>query len=259
MGLSVQQSDAFRRQYGRLPEQHRRRVKAAIEKLRLSPDLPGLNVERVKGATGKINSCRVSAGMRLLFEHAQEGICLLAVGGHDFVYREGLLYLIPVPALGSEEIPVRDDLGGWTVFESYDLMEDLWPEELDDLRAEFLDSIQDAIRDGLKGGTQGKASVPPSMTSGAAAQLNVIPGASTAPCRPVLVAFCFDGDQFGDRLREIAYHSGIHCPQTRFIVLVTSQWNPREWKRNHETAFDQLAARYVIYFFGFESLTLLRS
>ena len=85
--------------------------------------------------------------------------------------------------------------------------------------------------------------------------INIIPSDLKGPCRDVLVAFCFDGDSFNDRLREVAYHAGIHCPEKKLIVLVTSRWNPREWKKNHEEAFANLIAKLAVFFVGFGKLS----
>ncbi len=56
------------------------------------------------------------------------------------------------------------------------------------------------------------------------------------------------------RTREVAYHAGIHCPETKLVILVTSQWNPKEWKKSHEKAFADLNATRLIYFAGFGRL-----
>ena len=83
--------------------------------------------------------------------------------------------------------------------------------------------------------------------------VNVIPGEREGECREVLLGFCFDRDKFRDRLREIAYHAGIHCRETKLVVIVTSQWDPTEWK-NHEEAFAGLNAKVVIFLSAFERL-----
>jgi hypothetical protein len=100
--------------------------------------------------------------------------------------------------------------------------------------------------------TGGKAPVRGSQDIGG--PINVIPGEREGECREILLGFCFDRDKLGERLREIAYHAGIHCPQTRVVVIVTSQWDPTEWKKNHEEAFGDLKAKVVIFLAAFEKL-----
>jgi hypothetical protein len=103
--------------------------------------------------------------------------------------------------------------------------------------------------------TSGKAQILGSQDVGG--PINVIPAEGQGECRQVLLGFCFDGDKFGDRLREVAYHAGIHCPETKLVVMVTSQWNPTEWKKNHEEAFADLKAKVVIFIAGFGTLVRL--
>ena len=92
----------------------------------------------------------------------------------------------------------------------------------------------------------------PQDTSG---PINVIPSEPGHECRQVLVAFCFDRDNLGDRLREIVYHAGIHCrEQTKLVMIVTSQWDPTEWKKKHEKAFADLDARVAIFLAAFGKL-----
>jgi hypothetical protein len=88
------------------------------------------------------------------------------------------------------------------------------------------------------------------------APINVIPSEAVGSCQSILIAFCFDGDPFNDRFREIAYHAGIHCPDTtKLIIIITSHWNAKDWKKNHEKAFADLKAMKIIYFAGFGRLT----
>jgi hypothetical protein len=69
-----------------------------------------------------------------------------------------------------------------------------------------------------------------------------------------LLAFCFDGDSFAKRLREVVYHA-VHCPDTKLVLFVTSKWEPTEWKQNHEQAFADLGAEVVIFLATFGRLT----
>lgn len=122
----------------------------------------------------------------------------------------------------------------------------------------------------LRGGTSGKAKPTPAsalafpeknsfglppLTSHFA---NAIPGAGQVPCTGLLLGYCFDGDSFDDRLREIVYHASVHCPETAMIVLVTTKWSPETWRRKHEQAFRDLRAMVAIYFYLDTSGTLSR-
>jgi hypothetical protein len=100
--------------------------------------------------------------------------------------------------------------------------------------------------------TAGKAQVRGTQEVGG--PINIIPAEGEGECQQVLLAFCLDGDKFGDRLREIAYHAGIHCPETKLVVIVTSQWNPTEWKKNHDEAFTDIKAKVVIFLTAFRNL-----
>jgi len=258
--LDVWPTDAFNRQFERLPQELRRRVRATVQKLKLSPSLPGLNVERVRGAAGKVSTCRVSDGVRLLFEPADGGIHLLAVGGYDAVREALSYYLIQMPENEEACTMVRPDRGElvddevpWSLidggyFSLLGILHELDVPEDDRIAVEKL------IRVSLEDGTDGRATPPPYGLSG---PLNVIPGSSAAECTPVLVAFCFDADRFSERLHEISDHAGIHCPQTRVIVLVTSQWDMKKWKRNHQVIFSKLAATLIVFFAGAGPLTRL--
>lgn len=69
----------------------------------------------------------------------------------------------------------------------------------------------------------------------------------------MLLGLCFDQDNLDDRLRDIAYHAGIHCGETKLVVIVTSQWDPKKWKK-HEKAFADLNAKVVIFVAAFGKL-----
>ena len=114
------------------------------------------------------------------------------------------------------------------------------------------DLMRSLISDTVGEDTAGKAEV--SGTQDIGGPINVIPAEGEGECQQVLLAFCLDGDKFGDRLREIAYHAGIHCPETKLVVIVTSQWNPTEWKKNHDEAFTDIKAKVVIFLTAFRNL-----
>ena len=113
-------------------------------------------------------------------------------------------------------------------------------------------SLFDLIPSYLGRGTEGKAKAMDGQ--GMAAYINVIPSDSEGPCQDLLVAFCFDNDNFDDRMRETAYHAGIHCPDTKAVVIVTSQWDPKKWSK-HVDAFERLNATVFVYLAGFGGLT----
>lgn len=107
----------------------------------------------------------------------------------------------------------------------------------------------------LRHGTSGKAKA---FGSGVSSPINMIPSdGSSGGCTPVLVAFCFDNDSFDARMREVAYHAGILCPDTEAVVLVTSKWDSKLWKRNHAGAFGSLKAKVLVYLAEFGKLTLV--
>ena len=81
----------------------------------------------------------------------------------------------------------------------------------------------------------------------------MIPSEHEGECREVLLGLCFDQDNFDGRLREIAYHAGIHCEKTKLVVFVTSQWDPKKWKK-HEKAFADLSAKVVIFLTAFRKI-----
>src|SRR5262249_50863322 len=112
------------------------------------------------------------------------------------------------------------------------------------------------LRDTISGtageGTEGKARVH--NPQGISGPINVIPSEHKGACRQVLLGFCFDQDNLDDRLREIVYHAGIHCQEeTKLVVIVTSQWDPKKWKK-HEKAFSDLNAKVVIFLALFRKL-----
>jgi len=262
----VEASTAFRKAYDRLSPILRARVDWTLGKLLVNPTLPGLSVEKVQGASDSVRSCRVTHSIRLIYEIVDSKIRLLYVGNHDAAYRKGAFYLV-VPQLLEQEV-LAEELGRFTMFRPEQIYTKEVYDELTPIVHEFevlspnipniVDVIIELIEQAIADGTDGKARpvFPVSQVqTQARGAINVIPSEIKGLCRDILVAFCFDRDSFNERLREVAYHAGIHCPGTKLIVLVTSQWDPKEWKRNHEDAFANLRAKLVVFFVGFGKLS----
>jgi len=119
--------------------------------------------------------------------------------------------------------PYRDRFEG--ILE--DLRSVLEEAKVSEVPNENICSIADLIVSTVADGTKGHARPLPQQ--GVEYTINVIPSEVTDGCRDMLVAFCFDADSFNERLREVAYHAGIHCPHTKLVILVTSQWKPIDW------------------------------
>jgi mRNA-degrading endonuclease RelE of RelBE toxin-antitoxin system len=252
-------STRFDRDYKKLNGFVRPRVDRTIDVLVKDPTRPGLNIERVKGSD-KAWSCRVNRSVRIIYRLRDSGtIELLSVGPHDVAYRAGAYYwLTLLPA--EEQIPASS-LEGFQMFtpSSNGMQQDLKGIDEHVLEAQVSGEVQNIaallrrlISATVEEDTAGKAQAQGLQDVGGS--INIIPAEGEGACREVLLAFCFDGDKFGDRLREIAYHAGIHCPKTKLVVIVTSQWNPTEWKKNHEEAFADLKARVVIFLAAFRRL-----
>ncbi len=66
-----------------------RRVREAIKKFQQSPDMPGLNLEQLKGTAGKKRLCtfRASDGLRVLLARIGHISVFLRAGHHDAIYR----------------------------------------------------------------------------------------------------------------------------------------------------------------------------
>jgi hypothetical protein len=111
------------------------------------------------------------------------------------------------------------------------------------------------IINALRDGTEGKAKAQGPEGALPLGNVNIIPSQVKGECKDVLLAFCFDGDSFEDRLREIVQHVGISCPRTRVVILTTSQWNPKVWKRKYEEAFTNMQPCVAIYLEGIAGLT----
>lgn len=252
---AIEASAGFQKAYKRLDRLLRERVELTIQKLATDPTLPGLHVERVRGASENVRSCRVTKGMRVIYETTSTGtVRLLCIGNHDVAYRKGVFYWM-LSRLVEEEIPT-ENFGRFAMFQRY--RAHIGEEINKDLSEVFSEAhvseniagtVIELIKKAIDSGTEGKARPPHDQEPWPEeAMMNVIPSAMKGPCREVLVAFCFDSDSFNGRLREVAYHAGIHCPDTKVVVLVTSQWNAKAWKKNHEKAFGDFGGTVVIYF-----------
>lgn len=231
----------------------------AIDILVTNPTRPSLKIERVQGSD-RAWSCRVTRAVRIIYRILDSGtIQLLLVGKHDAAYREGAWYWLAARR-AEDEIPASE-------------LEDFHMFTRSANGNEGLEGIETLVRDAnlssepmniagllrhlilatVGKDTGGKAQVRGTQDLGG--PINVIPAQGEGQCREVLLGFCFDRDSLADRLREIAYHAGIHCPATKLVVFVTSQWNPTEWKKNHEEAFVGLEANVVIFLAAFGKLT----
>lgn len=122
-----------------------------------------------------------------------------------------------------------------------------------DLPPDIVRYILDDLRKNLGGDTSGKKKrvVMPWENAG---PVNFIPSSVQGPCAPFLYAFCLDRDNFNMRLKEISDHAGIICPKTTHVILITSQWRPVDWERQHRAVYERLAARVYIFLAAFNRL-----
>lgn len=256
---TIQASTRFDRDYRKLDPVLRHRVDRAINILVTNPTRPSLNIERVQGSD-RAWSCRVTKAVRMIYRILDSGtIQLLLVGKHDAAYRQGAWYWLAARPV-EDEIPASE-LEDFHMFtrspngnEGLEGIEALVRDA--DLSRESMNTagvLRRLILATVGNDTAGKAQV--GGTEDVDGAINVIPSQGAGQCREVLLCFCFDRDSLAERLREIAYHAGIHCPGTRLVVFVTSQWNPTEWKKNHEEAFVDLKASVVIFLAAFGTLT----
>jgi mRNA-degrading endonuclease YafQ of YafQ-DinJ toxin-antitoxin module len=167
--MTIEKSTAFEKAYKKLAPILRSRVDRCIRKLIITPDLPGLNVEKVRGASSDVRSCRVTRGIRLIYKAlAPRVLRLLYVGDHDIAYREATWFWLA--ADGEAEIPAGQ-LGNFTMFSfEEDYLTQVNLEELKTLLVEaqisrgagyevgdLVGTIQELIASYLDGGTDGKA------------------------------------------------------------------------------------------------------
>jgi mRNA-degrading endonuclease RelE of RelBE toxin-antitoxin system len=249
----VWRAKSFAREYRKLDPVSKEQVDDTLGRLLRNPESPGLNVESVRGASRGVKSCRVSHSMRMIYRVSPDGILqLFHVAGHDTAYRKAVMHWVSAFELTGFE-PDREE------FEMLDMPHGERP-FVDEsvygslvemgLPSELTETILGVVHHSTEEGTQGKAKPVDRHGSVGGSSLNIIPSALPSPCHESLLVFCFDGDSFDDRLRETAYHAGIHCPNTRLVVFVTSKWDPTKWKKNHERAFEGLQARVVVLFAG---------
>jgi mRNA-degrading endonuclease RelE of RelBE toxin-antitoxin system len=77
----------FLRSWSRLPTQKRKPLQAKIRLLALSPAHPSLQAYRLMYPSGTIWGCRLSRGMRLLYQFDGGHLYLLDIGRHEIVER----------------------------------------------------------------------------------------------------------------------------------------------------------------------------
>ena len=81
--------------------------------------------------------------------------------------------------------------------------------------------------------------------------ISMIPGDVKGHCHPILFGFCYDGDDFSSRLREVLDHAAVLCRgTTRLVVVFTSHWDTGLWKSVYLREFEQIYATVYIYIFG---------
>jgi mRNA-degrading endonuclease RelE of RelBE toxin-antitoxin system len=250
-GVEILRTSRFTKELNNLDGTLRDRVHKTIANLKAVPTPRGLNREKIDGRW----TCRVSRAVRILYEMVPGvSITLVAVGQHDYVYRQNRLYF--VTTLGQEEDIPESESQEVTVFNMGFTMDNLWQEltgALGDTQAnDLVGHLMEIIPMALANDTEGKAKP---ITYGPGGVINMIPADEEGPCTPLLLGLCFDNDNFDNRMREVAYHAGILCPDTAAVVVVTSQWRPRDWKRHHADAFANLNAAVLVYFAGFGKLT----
>jgi hypothetical protein len=254
-------SAGFTKTYDKLPLHLQKRVVRTIDKLRSAPALRGLHVEPVKAASPYIRSCRVDAGVRLIFQLIPpDGIELLYVGSHQDAYRfaehrlatwtSGVLPSSPQDTTSPVEFIMWTERCESRIHEA---LQGLDGEGLPSF-VEFQEPLTDIIMNGVEFGTEGTAPqfIPDAYTGADIA--NVIPSTGSGECRPILLVFCFDDDSFDDRLREAAYHASIFCPETRLVILITSHWDAKTWKTKHQAAFEKMNAQSAMLFVGFDEM-----
>ena len=253
-------STRFDRDYKKLDRLLQHRVNKAIDILIRDPKRPGLRIKRLEGGN-EAWSCRVTKSVRIIYRLLDSNrLQLLIVGPHDAAYRAAADYFFLMVGDVEEKIPASE-LETFQMFTPYmNGSEEEFNEIAQVVReAEVMGDPQvvaGLLREIISGtageGTEGKARVhSPQDISG---PINVIPSEHKGACRHVLLGFCFDQDNLDDRLREIAYHAEIHCrEETKLVMIVTSQWDPKKWKK-HEKAFADLNAKVVIFLASFGRL-----
>jgi mRNA-degrading endonuclease YafQ of YafQ-DinJ toxin-antitoxin module len=250
----IKQSDTFRKRFERMHYSMQARVERTIAKLSMDPVPPGLHVERVRSARQSIRSCKVDDAVRMIFEiipNSQE-LRLIYVGEHGDAYRYASTQRILTIAADHF---ILEEPGEYTMFtpkaqryESY--LEDLRRFVIGaDISAAFADAIEFIIHGSYNNGTTDGRAASASLP-GSGPPINVIPADQLGNCCDVLVALCFDGDSFDQKLHEILTHVGFKCADTRSVIFFTSQWNPKIWKRKYQDAFQRMNPAVAIYLIG---------
>ena len=81
--------------------------------------------------------------------------------------------------------------------------------------------------------------------------INFIPGKFHGNCYPILFSFCYDGDDFGSRMKEILNHTTVLCSRkNKLVAIFTSQWDITQWKSTYLNQFEQIYSTVHIYVFG---------
>lgn len=99
---------------------------------------------------------------------------------------------------------------------------------------ETMADAEELLDEVLLDGTQGRAidairRIPRILD--ADERITVIPSDEPLSCTDLLIALCFDKDDLERRFNEALKHLAIHCPNTKLVVLVTSKWSPKTWRR----------------------------
>ena len=257
--LEIFETPRFQRQFRAFNRPLKSRISYAIDKLTSRP-WTGLMVKKV----GDRWSCRATLSIRILFQWLPKSnrITLLTVRQRENFYR-GIQYL-SVDLLTGIEYEEDDDIVTMEETMSFNLRESVdsaavrgMVDSINEIEPEVSNitpQLVEILPHVLAGGTEGKAKPLDGPGAPDATDINVIPSDSEGPCRHLLLAFCFDNDNFDDRMRETAYHAGIHCPDTKAVAIVTSQWDPKKWSK-HVDAFERLNATVFVYLAGFGGLT----
>ena len=99
-----------------------------------------------------------------------------------------------------------------------------------DLPAEVAEAIGRVFSDMEDGLTDGKASA--NIANDICGYVNVIPSNMEGSCTPLLITFCYDKDNFYERIMDSLDHAIKLCPNIcRHIYLLTTQWDSRTVNR----------------------------
>lgn len=262
---TIEQSDTFRKWFERLPPGRQYQIGGTIEKLGHDPPPPGLHTGKLRRARASIRSARINSGDRLVYEVVSpDKLWLLAGGTHQQIERliDGTSVFRAITVPGDELHPSA--FGELTVFEPRNYIGGPFSDELGALLShvgafDCLGTALNIIEQMVSGDTSGKAR-PPHLADGVGAAVNVIPAESstqTGGCTPALLAFCFDGDSFDARMLEIERHVTLYCRDAKLVLLVTTQWQPKIWRKKYENAFTRLDPLVAIFFYGLGGLTRL--